>query len=436
MPRKVPTGSNAAPDTAVETLANGVRLVTIALPHLATAAVSVFVHSGSQHESARLNGISHVVEHMAFKGTARRNCQQINLDAERLGAEVNAHTDKDHTAFHMRGLAGHAGDFIGMLGEIVRESNFPEAELERERQVILHEYAEDEDDALANAFVLFDRACYGEHPVARPVIGSRRNIQRFKRADLVDYVASQYSGANTIVGVVGGFDLAQVRAATQAAFATMPAASPQRVATPSYRGGIASRHLAGTGQAHLVLGFPVPAVDRPHASALVAAALLGEGMSSPLLDELRERRALVYHAACSADIGGLCGQMVIEASTSPQQLEESIQAIARLLQAQLAETDPVGLVRARNQIIVRSLCTHEQPVRRLEAAALDLFNLGRVRSRDEQVADVQAVQAEDVRQAFAQMLAAGPAVALAGKFARASEERVRDILGQAGMTLA
>ena len=424
------------PDTHVHTLPNGVRFVTITTPHLATAAVSVFVQSGSQHESARLNGISHVVEHMAFKGTAQRSCQQINLDAERLGAEVNAHTDKDHTAFHMRGMGGHAGDFIRMLGEIVRESNFPEAELERERQVILHEFAEDEDDALSNAFRLFDKACYGEHPVARPVIGNRRNIQRFKRADLVDYVASQYTGANTIVGVAGAVDQAQVVREVEAAFGGMPAANPNRVSVPDFIGGIASRRLAGYSQAHLVLGFPIPALGQPHAGAQVAAALLGEGMSSPLLDELRERRALVYHAACSADVSGLCGQMVIEASTTPEQVDEFFGAVARLLRAQIDHTDPVGLERARNQIIVRSLCAHEQPVRRLEAAALELFTLGRVRSRDEQTAAVQAVQAADVQLAFAQMLAAGPAVALAGKFAKATDDHVRDILGQAGMRLA
>ena len=95
-------------DTRVTTLANGVRVVCIDLPHFDSVCVSVFVRTGSRHESRRLNGISHVVEHMAFKGTHTRSCQQINLDAERLGAEVNAHTDKDHTAYHMRGLAQHA----------------------------------------------------------------------------------------------------------------------------------------------------------------------------------------------------------------------------------------------------------------------------------------------------------------------------------------
>src|SRR4030088_2235494 len=106
-------------DTSVTTLGNGARVVAIRMPYLDSVSVSVFIRTGSQHESARLNGISHFVEHMAFKGTHERDCQTINLDAERLGADVNAHTDKDHTAYHMRGLAEDAPRFIAMLGDIV-----------------------------------------------------------------------------------------------------------------------------------------------------------------------------------------------------------------------------------------------------------------------------------------------------------------------------
>src|SRR5436305_4746484 len=213
-------------DTHLTTLANGVRVVTLSLPYLDSVAVSVFVRTGSRHESRRLNGISHVVEHMAFKGTAARTCQQINLDAERLGAEVNAHTDKDHTAYHMRGLARHAGPFLHMLGDIVQHSSFPEAELERERQVILHELTEDDDDPMSTAYKLFDRACFGLHPVAQPVIGTRHNIERFTRAELLDYVQRQYTGANVVVGVAGRIDPSAVVREAEAAFGAMPAGAP------------------------------------------------------------------------------------------------------------------------------------------------------------------------------------------------------------------
>ena len=143
-----PTDTRLDPDARVTTLANGVRVVAIRLPHLDSVSASVFVRAGSGHESAALNGISHLAEHMAFKGTHTRSCQQINLDAEQLGAEVNAHTDRDHTAFHMRGLARDAAAFVRMLGDIVRNSSFPAAELERERHVILQEMAEEEDDGV------------------------------------------------------------------------------------------------------------------------------------------------------------------------------------------------------------------------------------------------------------------------------------------------
>ena len=132
---------DSEPEPRVTELANGARVIALPLPHLDSASVSVFVRTGSCHESLSASGISHVVEHMAFKGTHTRSCQQINLDAERLGAEVNAHTDKDHTAYHMRGLARDAGAFVRMLADIVRNGSYPEAELERERQVILQELA-------------------------------------------------------------------------------------------------------------------------------------------------------------------------------------------------------------------------------------------------------------------------------------------------------
>jgi predicted Zn-dependent peptidase len=419
-------------DTSVATLGNGVRVVVLRLPHVATAAVSVFVRSGSQHESRRNSGISHFIEHMAFKGTQSRDCQQINLDAERLGAEVNAHTDKSHTAFHMRGLARDAGAFLQMLGDIVRRSTFPEAELERERQVILHEYAEDEDDALSTAFKLFDEACYGGHAVARPVIGSRTNIRRFTRAELATYVSQRYSGANVVVGIAGNVDTDHVTAEAAAAFGDMPYGSDNLVAAPDYLGGIRSRRIPGGSQVHVVLGFPIPGLLGAYQRAIVAAALFGEGMSSPLLDQIRERRGLVYHADCSADVTDLCGQLVIEATTMPEHLDEYFAAVTGLLHEHAATTDRVGLERARNQIMVRSLCAQEVPSQRLEYAALDLFTFGRVRTREELMAGIAAVTPVQVRAAFVQMLGAGAAVALAGKVPRGAEERVGRLVARPG----
>jgi predicted Zn-dependent peptidase len=219
-------------DAIVTTLDNGVRVLVLRLPHLATAAVSVFVQR--QPARAHANSISHFIEH-GVQGTRSRDCQQISLDAERLGAEVNAHTDKDHTAYHMRGLAEHAPLFVRMLGEIVRDSNFPADELERERQVILQELAETEDDAFDTAFQLFDKACWGLHPQAQPVIGRRRNIEAFTREQLQAYVAQQYTGVNTVVAAAGRIDRDAIVREAEAALGGLPPGTPNRVDAPARR---------------------------------------------------------------------------------------------------------------------------------------------------------------------------------------------------------
>ena len=228
---------NAADDTPhLATLANGLRVLVLRTPQRETVDLSVFVHTGSQHEAARDNGISHMVEHMAFKGTASRDCQRINLDAESLGAQVNAHTDKDHSAFHIVGLARDAEAFVHLLADIVQHGSFPADELERERQVILHEYVEDEDDALSVAFRLFDKLSWGSHPLAQPVIGQRRHIERFTRAELQAYVQRQYSAANTVVAVAGDVDPEAIVRAAEAAFGAMPRGSENQVAAPALAG--------------------------------------------------------------------------------------------------------------------------------------------------------------------------------------------------------
>lgn len=423
----------AATEPQVATLANGVRMACVSLPQAETASVSVFVRAGSGHENRLTSGLSHVVEHMVFKGTATRDAQHINLDAERLGAEVNAHTDKDHTAFYMRGLARDVSGFIAMLGDIVLQPSFPEDEFERERQVLLHEYTEDEDDPVSTAFKLFDHASWGTHPLAQPVIGTRRNIERFTRADLLAHVQRQYGGPNIVVAVAGPVQAEAIAREVRAAFGGAPEVAPNLIATPTFGGGIRTKGMAGSSQSHLVMGFAVPGQQADDATAAVAAALFGEGMSSPLLGELREKRGLVYYAAASADVLDAGGQFVIEASTAPEQLDECLSDLARLLALQAQRIEAVDLERARNQLLVRRLRALEDPARRLEAAALDLFVHGRVRSLAEWRAGIAAVDAERVRAQFERMLAAGPALAITGKVPRGMRERVRTLLAAQGL---
>ena len=176
--------------------------------------------------------------------------------------------------------------------------------------------------------------------------------------------------------------------------------------------------------------FPILPADESHHACAVTAALFGEGMSSPLLDEIRERRGLAYHVSCSADVTELAGQFVIEASTAPEHAEEFLVVVKRLLEAQADRIDAPGLERARNLIAVRRLRAWERASRRVEDAALDLLALGRVRPRAEIAARFEAVSAADVRDACARRLAARPAVAIAGRLKKGVPERARALFGE------
>ncbi|MCI1190340.1 insulinase family protein [Calidifontimicrobium sp. SYSU G02091] len=424
------TPTAAPPACLVTALANGVRVAVLPLPHLATACASVFVRSGSAHEPRALAGIGHVIEHMAFKGTTTRDAQRINLDAERLGAEVLAHTDKDHTAFQMRGLAEHALDFVRMLGDIVRHPTFPADELERERQVLLHEFAEVEDDPMDAAYRLFDHACFGLHPAAQPVIGTRAHVERLTRADLLGFVRRQYTGANVVVGVAGAVDADAVVRAVDAAFSDMPAGTPHTVAPPAYRGDVRAKALAGSGQAHVLIGGALPPLAAGDDAGTVAAAVLGEGMSSPLLQRVREQRPLAYHATCAADVLDVSGQFVVEASTSAALLDDFVHEVAALLRRHAERVDAIDLDRARHQLRVKRLRALEAPLQRLEEAALDLFAFGRVRELDEVLARIDAVDAAQVRATFERLLADGLSAVAVGSVGRAAGERLRRALAR------
>jgi predicted Zn-dependent peptidase len=413
----------------LHTFPNGLRALAIPLPHAVTASVSVFVRSGSMHESRALSGIGHVVEHMVFKGTRSRDAHRINLDAERRGAEVNAHTDKDHSAFHMRGLPPHAADFVPMLAELLLEPTFPADELERERQVLLQEYTEDEDDPMGTAFRLFDHACYGAHPLAQPVIGRRQNIERFSRDDLARWAARQFTAVNTVVAAAGPIDPHAFFEQVEASFARMEPGTPHSAPAPAWQGGLRSKRLDAGSQTHLVMGFPLPSLAADDPTGELAALVFGEGMSAPLMAELRERRGLVYYAACSADLLANAGEFVVEASFASDKLDEVLTSVAALLRQQAEAIAPLDLERAHHQFALRLARGQERPGRLLESAVLDLMALGRVRTPAERLAEAQAVDATALRVAFETLLGAGVAAGLSGNLVRGVTARAAEALG-------
>jgi predicted Zn-dependent peptidase len=412
------------------TFPNGVRLLVLPMSQVATAHASLYVAAGSAHEGARLNGISHVVEHMVFKGTQTRARRAINRDAEWLGADINAHTDKDHTAYHLFGLGEHASAFVPMLADLVCQPIFPAEELEAERQVLLAEFAEDEDDPWSAAFRMLDRACHGSQPQARPVIGSRGLLQRFTRMDLVRHVEQRHCGANLLLVVAGRVDVHAVEAAAFKALGSMPAGQAQSLPAPVAHHGRYSRRHPGSSQAHMALGFATPGLAQGDMPYKLAAAVLGEGMSSPLLERLREEKGLAYYAACSAHAYRDWGQFVVEVATEPKHLHTVWEDTLALFDELAEAVKPEDLQRAKAQLQMQRARTLERPGRVAEEAALECLARGAVRTQAEWQAALMAPQGTEVALLFSAMRSHGLCAAFAGTLPKGWRLEMKDLPAQ------
>ena len=412
--------------TLLHTLANGVRLLAIPMPHVQSASVGVFLHVGSRDETPLTNGLSHVLEHMAFKGTTKRTVQAINLDAERRGADVNAFTGKDTTGYFMTGLGRHAEQFLRMTADIVLNSTFPETELQRELDVIRQEAIEYDEDPQDSSSELLDRAIWGDDPMGMPVIGTVANIEGFTRNDLVRHVQSHYVAQKTVVAVAGNFDVDAWMALAGELFAAMPSSADPTVtrapAPAKYVGQALTRRFTQVSQVFLNIAYPV-APARPDAmpqqrwrlAASLAANLFGGGMSAPLVDTVREQLGLAYTAHSTIDSGDVWANFVVQAVTTPDKLDALVRATGGLLRAQATTIDPVHLERAKNQLTVSRVRASERTFETMEQAVEEIFASGTVTPMADTIAMIDDIGAQEVRSVFERMLANPPALAITGK---------------------
>jgi len=404
------------------------------MPHVQSASVGVFLRVGSRDETPATNGISHVLEHMAFKGTVTRSVQAINLDAERLGAEVNAYTGKDSTGYFMTGLGQHAQQLLRMTADIVLHSTFPEVELQRELEVIRQEAIEYDEDPEDSSSDLLDRALWGDDPMGMPVIGTVENIEGFTRDDLVRHVQQHYVAGKTVVAAAGHFDVDAWMNLAEDLFAAMPASAGGAVSHPPVPAAHASqavaRRFTQVSQVFLHIAYPLAPngpggmpPQRWRLAAALATNLFGGGMSSPWVDTVRERLGLAYTADATLDSGDAWLNLVVHAVTTPDKVQALVQATGELLQAQAAAIDPVHLERAKNQLTVSRVRASERPFATMERAVEELFAQGSVTPLAETIAVIDDIRSEEVQDVFARMLAHPPALSITGKGVSAKSAR-------------
>ena len=405
-------------DVRSRRLDNGLTLATVRLPGFQTLSVGVFVRAGTRHEPPRLNGLAHVLEHMAFKGTAHRDARALSLATERVGASLNAYTAKDVTVYHADALAGHEATVLDVLADVVRYPAFPEDELERERRVILQELDEAGDDPESLAQDAFDAAAFPEQTVGQPILGSRKAIRSVRRDDLLAWHARHYCASNLIIVAAGCVDHPRFDALVTERFGDSPTGLPAEHEPARYVGGY--RHVDQEfEQTAVLLGWPVPprtSGDFVHYEML--ADLLGGGASSPLFQSIREQHGLAYRIDTWID-GGRDGTMLqIGAGVDARDLPAFFDRVCETLLAVMHGVHADDLERTRNLRLLGLAHQHERPMELAEALAHELAIHGAIATPEARIERTRAVSGPAISAAAKSLLAATPTVALVGRGGR------------------
>ncbi len=279
------------------TLANGVRVLTETIPSVRSVSVGVWIATGSRDEAPSEAGISHFIEHMVFKGTARRRMHHIAQRLEAVGGYLNAFTSKEYTCFYARALDEHLGRAIDTVCDLVLQPNFPEKELEKEKEVVLEEMKMYDDTPEEAIFDRFESVVYRDHALGRPILGFPETVRSFSRAQLLDFVAAHYTLDRIVLAVAGNATHEEVVALAEEAFSSARSLPVERARVPV--NGYAPLQLVEQRpiqQAHLILGTRGYDIHHPRRSAVtVLNTVLGGGMSSRLNQNIRERYGYCYN---------------------------------------------------------------------------------------------------------------------------------------------
>lgn len=303
-------------------LKNGLTLITVPMPGVKSATVMVMVGAGSRYETKNINGLSHFLEHMAFKGTTKRPSSLIissTIDA--IGGEFNAFTSKDHTGYYVKAAANHVSLLIDVLSDMLLHSLFKTEEIEREKGVIIEEINMYQDTPIRHIGDIYEELLFGDNPLGWNIAGKPDIIRKVKREDFMDYVSKLYRPNNTTLVIAGGIapQQAQIKKLVENQLGGW-----QKKATQSWKKITLSQtkpkvlvEYKDSEQAHMALGVPAFRYDHPKQYALeVLAAILGGGMSSRLFIQVRERRGLAYYVRSDVehylDVGGFTTQAGID----------------------------------------------------------------------------------------------------------------------------
>jgi predicted Zn-dependent peptidase len=410
------TGSNGT--VKVTTLPNGLRVATDQMDSVETASLGIWTGIGTRHEPAEHNGVAHLLEHMVFKGTARRSARQIAEEIESVGGMLNAYTGREQTAYYAKVLADDAPLAVDILADILQHSIYDTEELQRERAVVLQEIGQAEDTPDDIIFDHFQEAAFPSQAMGRPTLGRSEIVRDLSRDIVAGYLQSRYRAPNMVLAAAGRVDHAQLVDLAAKAFDRLPSGTSPANEAATYQGG-ERRENRELEQVHVVLGFDGLRYNHPdYYAGAVLSQLFGGGMSSRLFQEVREKRGLVYSIHSFSSSFTDSGLFGIYAGTGESEAAEMMPVICDEISKLPDSLDEAEVARSAAQLKAGILMSRESTSARCEHLANQLLLFGRPLTPAEIVAKVNAVGPTDVERVARQVFGSVPTLVSLGPVSR------------------
>ncbi len=400
------------------TLSNGLHVIAEKIPHFRSVSVGLWIGTGSMLETREENGLSHFIEHMLFKGTERRSAMQIAEEMDAIGGQVNAFTSKECTCYYAKVIDEHFEKALDLLSDMLLHASFHPQDLEKERSVILEEIAMTEDTPEDLVYELLSEAYFGDHALARPILGPAEVIRSVTREQILAFHRRHYRPDNTVLAVAGGYDLGQLQELAERYLGAWTAPAHKQVAQP-FGGCAAHVHIKRKDieQVHVCLGYEGVATGADEAYPMaVFNNIFGGGMSSRLFQKIREEMGAAYSVYSYPTSYPNCGVYAIYAGTSMQQAQEVVDEIHRQVEHFLADgfTDR-EFVQARDQLKGGYILGLESTSSRMSALGRSKLLLGYANEIDEVIRKIERVTPQDVMSIARRILESPFAAAAVGR---------------------
>src|SRR5215813_1821207 len=392
-----------------EVLPNGLTILTEQMDHIRSVSLGIWLKAGSRNEEPEVNGISHFVEHMVFKGTEHRSAEDIAREVDSIGGNMDAFTGKETVCFNIKVLDEHLPIAVDVLSDMVLHPVFDETEVERERGVIIEEIKMDEDDPNSLVHEIFTQNFYKNHALGRPILGTKETVRKFDHAKTFDYYRSKFVPENLVISAAGNVRHEVLVDLLSREFAALPRGTQVlQDAPPKANPRIVLRNKKALEQVQICIGVPSYRINHEKRFvSYVLNTLLGGGMSSRLFQNVREKQGLVYSIFSELNPYRDTGCLAVYAGTSRESAPKVVQSVLHEFRAIKAGDLPAEEVkRAKDQLKGSLMLSLESSTARLSNLARQEMYHDRFMGMDEIIAKIEEVSREDVVESANEMFRA------------------------------